>query len=113
MPCFLTATGAYLPGVSVNNNRIADYLGSLEGEAEVAKSVLAMNGIVGRHYAQDERQRPTHDVYDLATRAAKACLAEAAPIVADHVSWRRARPMRRLPGQELRRSCIIACKPRV
>jgi 3-oxoacyl-[acyl-carrier-protein] synthase III len=35
-----------------------------------------MNGIVRRHYAQDERQQPTHDVYDLATQAALACVAD-------------------------------------
>lgn len=39
-----------------------------------------MNGIVQRHYAQDERQRPTLDVYDLAALAAEACLAERAPV---------------------------------
>ena len=38
-----------------------------------------MNGIVQRHYAQDDRQQPTHDVYDLAARAAQACLAEQTP----------------------------------
>lgn len=79
MPCYLTSTGIFLPGASVGNDQIGDYLGSLEGEADVAKSVLAMNGIVGRHYAQDHRQRPTHDVYALATEAAKACLAEGTP----------------------------------
>jgi 3-oxoacyl-[acyl-carrier-protein] synthase-3 len=79
MNCFLTATGAFLPGDPVDNDRITDFLGSLDGEAEVARSVLAMNGIVRRHYAQDERQSPTHDVYDLATRAARDCLAETVP----------------------------------
>ena len=79
MPCFITATGAFLPGPAVSNDRITHYLGSLQGEAGVAASVLAMNGITGRHYAQDPEQHPTHNVYDLAARAAQACLAEAAP----------------------------------
>ena len=79
MECFLTATGAYLPGAPVGNERICDFLGSLSGESEVSKTVLAMNGIVQRHYAQDEQQRATHDVYDLATRAAQACLAATVP----------------------------------
>lgn len=79
MPCFITATGSFLPGSPVGNDRIREYLGSLEGESEVGQSVLAMNGIVSRHYAQDEQQRPTHDVYDLATRSAQVCLAERSP----------------------------------
>lgn len=79
MECFLTTSGSYLPGHPVPNDRICDFLGSLEGEADIAQSVLAMNGIVQRHYAQDERQQPTHDVYDLAARAAQACLAERIP----------------------------------
>jgi 3-oxoacyl-[acyl-carrier-protein] synthase-3 len=79
MECFITATGSFLPGAAVANDRICDFLGSLDGEAEVAKSVLAMNGIVQRHYAQDQQQRSTHDVYDLAAQAARACLAERTP----------------------------------
>lgn len=78
MECYLTATGSYLPGAPVGNERMCDFLGSLDGESEVAKSVLAMNGIVQRHYAQDEQQRATHDVYELASRAAQACLADRA-----------------------------------
>jgi 3-oxoacyl-[acyl-carrier-protein] synthase III len=77
--CYLTATGGYLPGPPVPNDRIRAYLGTLEGESEVAQRVLAMNGIVERHYAQDESQRSTEDVYQLATRSAQACLAEAMP----------------------------------
>ena len=79
MECFITSMGSYLPGAPVANDRICDFLGSLDGEAEVAKSVLAMNGIVQRHYAQDSQQRATHDVYELAMRAAQVCLDESAP----------------------------------
>lgn len=79
MECFITATGSYLPGEPVDNGRISDFLGRLDGETDVAQGVLAMNGIVQRHYAQDERQRPTEDVYDLACHAAQACLTEVMP----------------------------------
>jgi 3-oxoacyl-[acyl-carrier-protein] synthase III len=79
MTCYLTATGMFLPGDPVVNDQIKDFLGALEGEAGVAAGVLAMNGIERRHYALDRLQRPTCDVYDLATRAAQACLADAAP----------------------------------
>lgn len=80
MDCFITSTGAYLPGPPVTNDRIHNFLGTLEGEAEVAKSVLAMNGIVQRYYAQDTSQKATHDVYDLAACAAQSCLAERSPL---------------------------------
>jgi 3-oxoacyl-[acyl-carrier-protein] synthase-3 len=80
MECFITATGSFLPGAPVANERICDFLGSLDGESEVAQSVLTMNGIIQRHYAQDQRQRATHDVYDLAAQAAQGCLAEVAPL---------------------------------
>lgn len=79
MDCFITSTGAYLPGAPVANDRISAFLGTLEGEAEVAKSVLAMNGIVQRHYAQDLQQQTTQDVYELAGCAAQTCLAERTP----------------------------------
>jgi 3-oxoacyl-[acyl-carrier-protein] synthase-3 len=81
MECYLTSTGAFLPGNPVSNDQIHEYLGSLDGEADVARSVLAMNGIEQRYYALDCQQRPTYDVYELASRAAKACLAEASPRV--------------------------------
>lgn len=80
MDCFITATGCYLPGEPVPNERISDYLGSLAGESDVARSVLAMNGITQRHYALDRQQQPTEDVYDLATRAAQSCLAATQPV---------------------------------
>lgn len=80
MECFLTATGAYLPGDPIGNSQIGDFLGFLDGEADVAQSVLKMNGIVQRHYAQDRRQCATHDVYALATNAAQSCLAAGSPL---------------------------------
>ncbi len=80
MQCYITHTASYLPGPARENHEIETYLGSLDGEAEVKDKVLAMNGIVGRHYAQDPHQQPTHDVYELGARAASACLEEAAPI---------------------------------
>ncbi|WDQ15134.1 3-oxoacyl-[acyl-carrier-protein] synthase III C-terminal domain-containing protein [Rhodopirellula sp. P2] len=49
-------------------------MGNIPGEKEVMRQVLRMNGIVGRHYAQDTHQTPTHDVYELGTLAAMHCL---------------------------------------
>ena len=76
MECFITQSGSFLPGPPVDNDGIEKHLGSLDDEAEVKKTVLRMNGIVRRHYAQDVHQRPTHDVYDLACEAVKACHAK-------------------------------------
>ncbi|WP_150122702.1 hypothetical protein [Rhodopirellula islandica] len=72
--CFITRTGSFLPGPRVTNERLTEFLGNLPGEEEVMRQVLRMNGIVGRHYAQDTNQIPTHDVYELGTLAAMHCL---------------------------------------
>lgn len=77
MSCYITHTASYLPGPAISNDEIERYLGSMEGEGEVKDKVLAMNGIRTRHYAQDLRQEPTEDVYELATQAGLACLQDA------------------------------------
>jgi len=69
--CYLTRTSSFLPGPNVANDEIETYLGKLEEEADVKQQVLRMNGITGRHYAQDSSQQPTHDVYELGTHAAR------------------------------------------
>ena len=69
MPCYITNTSSFLPGEPVLNDQIERYLGSLDGEAEVKRKVLSMNGITQRHYAQDAHQQATHDVYELGTLA--------------------------------------------
>lgn len=74
--CYINRTASYLPGPAVNNDDIQLHLGSLEGEAEVRESVLSMNGIVRRYYAQDREQNRTHDLYELATNAGAMCLAD-------------------------------------
>lgn len=79
MTAYLTRTGAFLPGFPVENHDISRYLGRLDGEEDVERQVLAMNGIVRRHYAQTLAQVATHDVYDLATQAIVNCLGPASP----------------------------------
>jgi 3-oxoacyl-[acyl-carrier-protein] synthase-3 len=76
MHCYITRTTSYLPGPAVGNDQIQQYLGSLDGEAEIKDTVLSMNGIVRRHYAQDEQQQQTHDVYDLGAQAVQNCLSQ-------------------------------------
>ncbi len=74
MNCFITRTGSTLPGPRVPNEDIQRYLGVIDGESEVQHKVLSMNGIVGRHYAQDENQVATDDVYGLAAQAVSTAL---------------------------------------
>ncbi len=79
MDCYITRTGSFLPGEPIASADIHRYLGRLDGEEETREKVLAMNGITRRHYAQDQRQRATHDVYELAALAAQDCLGESIP----------------------------------
>lgn len=76
MPCYITRTGSFLPGSAVPNEWIEQYLGSLDGEAEVKKQILGMNGITSRHYAQHKNQLATHSVYELGALAIQDCIQE-------------------------------------
>ncbi len=76
MTAYITHTGSYLPGFPIENHDICKYLGRLEGEEDVERQVLKMNGIVRRHYAQTVDQVATHDVYDLARLAVEDCLGD-------------------------------------
>lgn len=76
MNCFLTRTGAYLPGDPVTNEEIPNYLGSFEGEEETRSKILRMNGILSRHYALDLQQNATEDLYEMSSAAAIECLGE-------------------------------------
>lgn len=79
MPAFITRTGRFLPGPAIDNDSIHRFLGVVDDEDKVRSQVLKMNGIRQRHYALNEDQSPTHDVYDLACEAARICLDGAAP----------------------------------
>lgn len=72
MECYITYTASHLPGSAVDNDSIQQFLGTLDGEEEVREKILKLNGIRLRHYAQDERQQPTNDVYGLASKAVQA-----------------------------------------
>ena len=74
MNAFITRTGAFLPGEKIDNDSLPSFMGDLEGETEVRKKILRMNGIRSRHYALTRDQQPTHDVYGLASLAAANCL---------------------------------------
>lgn len=74
MDCYLTRTGGHLPGPAISNDAIHRHLGRIDGEEQVQRQVLAMNGILSRHYAIDECGQSTADVYELARRAIEACV---------------------------------------
>ncbi len=72
--CYITGTGAYLPGEPVDNESIGQYLGRIFGEDRVRRRILAANGISTRHYALDKNQNATHSLYEMAAEAVKTCL---------------------------------------
>lgn len=72
--CYITSTGAYLPGKPINNKSIQQYLGKVFGEGQVRDSILKANRIEFRHYALDKQQNATHSIYELASEAVKDCL---------------------------------------
>lgn len=74
--CFITSTGAYLPGEAVDNERMHEYLGRVMGEGKVRSRILKANGIESRHYALDKKQNATHSLYELAAEAVRSCLLE-------------------------------------
>ncbi|RYD43206.1 MAG: hypothetical protein EOP83_32005 [Verrucomicrobiaceae bacterium] len=76
MNCYITGTGSFLPGDPVVNAAIPDFMGELPDEASVRRKILRMNGIKSRHYALDHDQNATHDVYEMASLAARHCLAD-------------------------------------
>lgn len=79
MDCYITRTGAFLPGEPIDNADIQDFLGTLDGENDVRDKILRMNGIKKRHYALDRDQGATHDVYGLASEAVARCLDSGQP----------------------------------
>jgi len=74
MNCYITGTGAFLPGESIANAAIPEFMGELPDEAPVRRKILRMNGIKSRHYALNRDQSATHDVYEMAALAARHCL---------------------------------------
>lgn len=71
---YITSTGSFLPGSPISNAELPTYMGELDGEATVRKMILRMNGITSRHYALTTTQKPTYDVYSMASLAVADCL---------------------------------------
>jgi 3-oxoacyl-[acyl-carrier-protein] synthase-3 len=85
--CYITRTGAYLPGEPIDNESIGKYLGTVIGERRVRRKILSANGIQTRHYALDKKQNATHSLYELAAEAVKDCLpSDKDPLQIDYLS---------------------------
>ena len=73
---YITAAGAYLPGEPVDNDRIENVLGLIDGKPSRLKNrILKSNGIKTRHYALDENGQTTELNEELAVKAVHAALA--------------------------------------
>ena len=72
--CYITSTGAFLPGNPIHNESIQNYLGKVLGEGKVRERILKANGIQSRHYALDQQQNATYSLYELASEAVKDCV---------------------------------------
>ncbi len=74
-PAYITSTGTFLPGSPISNDEMETYLGAVNGkESRLRKRILKSNGILTRHYAIDQQQRPTHQNSELAAESTLACL---------------------------------------
>ena len=81
---YITAAGAYLPGEPVDNDRIENVLGFVDGKpSRLKKRILRSNGIRTRHYALDENGRTTELNEELAAKAVHAALANSELALAD------------------------------
>lgn len=73
---YITAAGAYLPGEPIDNDRIENVLGLIDGKpSRLKKRILKSNGIRTRHYALDEDGHTTELNEELAVKAVHAALA--------------------------------------
>ena len=73
---YITAAGAYLPGEPVDNDRMENVLGFIDGKpSRLRKRILISNGIKSRHYALGEDGQTTELNEELAAKAVHAALA--------------------------------------
>lgn len=72
---YITAAGAYLPGEPVDNDRMENVLGLIDGRpSRLKKRILKSNGIKTRHYALGEDGQTTELNEELAAKAVHAAL---------------------------------------
>jgi 3-oxoacyl-[acyl-carrier-protein] synthase-3 len=77
---FITAAAAFLPGSSISNDDMEDYLGRVGGKPSTArKRILKQNGIEQRHYALDKNGNSLLSNAAMAAEAVKVSL-ERSPV---------------------------------
>lgn len=75
---YITASGQFLPGEPVPNDRIAAHIGTLSAEAErLGRMTLRQNRIRTRHYAMDAGGATHWSVATMLAEAMRAALAQA------------------------------------
>ncbi len=75
---YITATGAFLPGAPVSNDRMEDHLGRVAGRDSLfGKKALRWNGVEGRHYAMAPDGSVSHSNAQMCALAVGAALERA------------------------------------
>jgi len=83
---YVTATGAYLPGDPVDNERMDAFIAPFDERCErIKQHILSENGIRTRHYAIDERGKTRFSAAHMASEAVRACLAASSGIGLDAI----------------------------
>ncbi|HKX27542.1 MAG TPA: beta-ketoacyl synthase N-terminal-like domain-containing protein [Blastocatellia bacterium] len=73
---YLTALGKFLPGPTIANHEMEDYLGMIGGKpSRLRARILKQNGIQSRHYAIDREGKARYWNCDLAAGAARDAIA--------------------------------------
>ncbi|WP_151704289.1 beta-ketoacyl-ACP synthase III [Nitrincola alkalilacustris] len=75
MSVYITSTGHYLPGEPIDNDRIEEVLGQINGKpSRLKRRILQSNGIHTRHYAIDQDHNTLISNSEMAARAGQVCL---------------------------------------
>lgn len=72
---FLNSVGSFLPGPSINNENMDQFVGSINAQSSrVKRRILAENGIVSRHYGINEKGETVYSATEMATQAIEKTL---------------------------------------
>ena len=81
---YITGAGAFLPGEPVDNDRMEDHLGRIEGrDSMLGKKALRWNGVESRHYAMAPDGTVAHTNASMCARAVRQALEAAGLGVGD------------------------------
>ena len=83
---YVTATGGFLPGEAVDNDRMDAFIAPFDERCErIKRSILAENGIRTRHYAIDEQGNARFSAAHMAGQAVRTCLAASGGVALEDV----------------------------